>query len=387
MFYFLSKSVIQYGRHTAAVSPTYKHFSFQLSPSIITLRFFISTLENPNKHSFAASYLIRKFGFSPESALSASKHLNFTTTEKPDSVIHIFKHYGFSQVQTLKLVKKYPRVLSCNPEKTLLPKLEFFHSKGMSNNDIARILCTYPHILVRSLENCITLNFNFLGNLLQSNDKTIAAAKRYSPILYHKPDRFLKPCIDILEEYGVPKKHIASLVHRWPRSVMMSPNYLRRIVEKVREMGCDPLKPQFTTAVMVMSLLSESGWERRLGVYKSWGWSEEDVHAAFIKEPWCMMTSDDKIMAVMDFLVNNMDCEPSFIVKNPYLLKPGLKTTFIPRASVVHFLLSKQLIETKPNLVTLFLCSEKMFLEKFVYRFEEAPQLLKLYGDQSNLSK
>ncbi|KAJ6759842.1 CGI-12 PROTEIN-RELATED [Salix purpurea] len=387
MFYFLTKSALQFGNHTAAVSPTHKLFSFHLSPSTITLRFFISTLENPSKLSFAASYLISKLGFSPESALSASKHLNFKTPEKPDSVIHIFKHYGFSQVQTFKLVKKYPRVLSCNPEKTLLPKLEFFHSKGVSNKDIAHILCTYPHILVRSLEKCITLNFNFLSNLLQSNDKTIAAAKRYSPILYHTADKFLKPCVDILEEYRVPKKHIASLVHRWPRSVMMSPNHLRRIVEEVREMGCDPLKPQFTTAVMVMSLLSESGWERRLGLYKSWGWSEDDVLAAFIKEPWCMMTSDDKIMAVMDFLVNNMDCEPSFIAKKPYLLKPGLKTTFIPRASVVHFLLSERLIEKKPNLVTLFLCSEKKFLEKFVYRFEEAPQLLKLYGDQSYLSK
>jgi mTERF domain-containing protein len=325
--------------------------------------------------------------FSPESALSASKHLSFKTPDNPDSVIRMFQHYGLSQDQIFKLVKKYPRVLSCKPEKTLLPKLKFFHSKGMSGNDIAHILCAHPCILNRSLENQIILNFNFLGNLLQSNEKTIAAVKRYSPILYHKIDTYLKPCIDILEEYGVPKRHIATLVHRSPRSVMMSPNHLRSIAETVREMGCDPLKPHFATAVMVMGLLSKSGWERRLGVYKSWGWSEEDVLAAFIKEPWCMMTSDDKIMAVMDFLVNNMDCEPSFIVKNPYLLKPGLKTTFIPRASVVHFLLSKQLIETKPNLVTLFLCSEKMFLEKFVYRFEEAPQLLKLYGDQSNLSK
>ncbi|KAG5229758.1 Toc64 family protein [Salix suchowensis] len=86
-----------------------------------------------------------------------------------------------------------------------------------------------------------------------------------------------------------------------------------------------------------MRLLRESGWERRLGLYKSWGWSEDDVLAAFIKEPWCMMTSDDKIMAVMDFLVNNMDCEPSFIAKNPYLMKPGLKTTFIQELQLFTF--------------------------------------------------
>ncbi|KAG5229760.1 transcription termination factor MTERF [Salix suchowensis] len=355
MFHFLCKSILHHGRYAAALSSAHRLFSFQHSPSIITLRFFISTLENPNKQSFAASYLIIKFGLSPESALSASKHLNFKTPDNPDLVIHMFQHYGLSQEQIFKLVKKFPRVLSCKPEKTLLPKLKFFHSKGMSGNDIAHILCAHPCILNRSLENQIILNFNFLVSLLESNDRTITAVRRYSPILYHKTDIYLKPCVDILEEY------VLKIIHIYVYCSLLF--------------------------LMVMGLLSKSGWERRLGVYKSWGWSEEDVLAAFIKEPWCMMTSDDKIMAVMDFLVNNMDCEPSFIAKKPYLLKPGLKTTFIPRASVVHFLLSERLIEKKPNLVTLFLCSEKMFLEKFVYRFEEAPQLLKLYNEKLNLSK
>ncbi|CAK7349585.1 unnamed protein product [Dovyalis caffra] len=385
MFSFLCKSVLHYRRDTATLSPTHKLFSFQHSPSIVTLRFFISTFENPNKQSFAASYLISRFGFSPESAFSSSKRLKFKTLDKPDSVIHMFENYGLSQDQILKLVKKYPRVLSFRSEKTLFPKLEFFHSKGMSGNDIAHIFCAYPHLLDRSLENQITPNFNFLANLLQSNNKTIATAKRYSPILYHKADTYLKPCIKILEEYGVPKMHIASLVYRSPRSVMMSPNHFRRIVERVREIGCDPFKSNFTVAVLVMSQLSKSGWERRLRVYKSWGWSEEDIRAAFIKEPWCMMTSDDKIMAVMDFFVNNMDCDPSFIAKKPYLLKPGLKTRMIPRASVVQFLLSKQLIKRKPNLVTLFFSSEKLFLKKFVNCFDEAPQLLEIYEKRNQI--
>jgi mTERF domain-containing protein len=65
----------------------------------------------------------------------------------------------------------------------------------------------------------------------------------------------------------------------------------------------------------------------------------------------------------------------------------SLEKRLIPRALVLHFLLRNKLIDKKPNLNTLFVYSEKLFLEKFVNCFDEAPQLLKLYRDQSDLAK
>ncbi|CAK7349586.1 unnamed protein product [Dovyalis caffra] len=299
----------------------------------------------------------------------------------------MFKCYGCTEAEILKLVKKHPRMLSLNLEKNLIPKLEFFRSKGMSGADIAEIVCVIPLLLGRSLENHITPNFELLADLLQSNDKAITVVKRNPRMLFHDCEKYLKPYINILQDNGVPEPHIVSLIYSWPRFVNVHLNHFRNSVEMVREMGFSASERAFTLAVLISSQLNKSGWERKVGIYKSWGFSEEEILAAFRKEPWFMMTSENKIMEVMDYLVNKLDCNPSFIAKNPTLVLRSLKKTIRPRAEVVQYLLSKQLIEKKPSLVSLFVLSEKLFLEKFVYRFLEAPQLLKLYKEKLNISK
>ncbi|KAK9933757.1 hypothetical protein M0R45_020933 [Rubus argutus] len=79
--------------------------------------------------SFTVSYLITSCGLSPELALSLSqKSVHLKNREKPDSVIKLLKSYGFNDTYISQLVRKRPNVLGANPEKTLLPKLEFFSS-------------------------------------------------------------------------------------------------------------------------------------------------------------------------------------------------------------------------------------------------------------------
>ncbi|KAJ6977032.1 hypothetical protein NC653_029037 [Populus alba x Populus x berolinensis] len=326
MSYCFCKTILHHhGIHYLRLSPT--HFIEANSHQLFLLPVTrcISSSANPNQHSFAASYLIKKCGFSPESALSASKHLKFETPEKPDSVIDTFRRYGFPEDKIFKLVKKFP--------------------------------------------------------------KAIAVAKTYPFIIYHRPESYLQPYVSILRENGIPKSHIASLIYKWPRTVRVCPIRFRNTVETVKEMGFDPSKLVFTLAVLARSGQSKSGWEKKVGVYKRWGWSDEEILAAFKRNPWCMMSSEDKIMAGMDFLINNMGCESSYVAEHPILLLLSLEKRLIPRASVLQFLQSNKLIDEKPNLATLFKYSEKSFLHKFVDGFDEAPQLLKLYREKLNLSK
>ena len=96
----------------------------------------------------------------------------------------------------------------------------------------------------------------------------------------------------------------------------------------------------------------------------------------------------DKIMAIMDFLVNKMDMESSAIANRPDVIVHSMEKRLIPRAAVFHFLLSKGLINRKDtNLISLFKVSEKTFLQRFVNSYEEAPQLLKLYREKLGISK
>ncbi|GMP71626.1 hypothetical protein CsSME_00029961 [Camellia sinensis var. sinensis] len=85
--------------------------------------FLSSSLETtPNQHSFAVNYFINSCEFPLENAILASNYVKFETPNKPDSVLVFLENHGFTKTQISNLVRKYPPVILCDPEKTLLPK-------------------------------------------------------------------------------------------------------------------------------------------------------------------------------------------------------------------------------------------------------------------------
>ena len=237
------------------------------------------------------------------------------------------------------------------------------------------------------MKNQIIPSFVFFKNLLGTNENTITAIKRYSAILIVKLDTFVVPNVNLLRENGVPESNIRALLKQNPRVIV---SYrLKEILEKVKEIGFNPLKFRFVHAVYAMVGVNKSKWERKVKAYKRWGLSEEEILLAFRTSPHCILASEDKIMRIMDFLVNKMGLEASLIVKRPELVSNSLEKRLIPRASVIEVLLSKGLV-VKKNIYfpTMFQSSEKSFLQKFVtpYR-EKASDLLKLYKEKLDLSK
>ncbi|KAI9196034.1 hypothetical protein LWI28_020410 [Acer negundo] len=341
----------------------------------------------PNQHSFTVSYLINSCGFSQKSALSASKLVNFNSPEKPDSVIAFLKSHGFSETQISKVVRGRPRLLGASPERTLLPKFEFLYSKGFSSLELAKVSYVYPDILLRSLENHIIPTFNSLIDLFKSSETAIAVVKCSPLILNRDVETYLAPSINVLRDIGVSERNMINFLRFWSRPSKTRLSTFKNTVEAVKEMGFNPLRSNFILAVIAKGQ-GRINWESKVEIYRRWGWSEEEFLAAFRKSPLCMMASDDKIMAIMDFLVNKMDMDASAITKRPAVIVHSMEKRFIPRAAVFQFLLSKGLIKRKDtNLLTLFKLSEKAFLRKFINSYEEAPQLLKLYGEKLGISK
>ncbi|KAJ0034280.1 hypothetical protein Pint_24575 [Pistacia integerrima] len=324
---------------------------------------------------------------SSESALKASKRVQFDTPEKPDLVVNFFKSNGFSESQILDLIRKNPKLLLCNPEKTLLPKLEFFHSKGVSSPVLAKLLCRDPNILQASLKNQIIPSFHYLSNLLQSSEKAITTVKHSPRILYRDLQKFIAPKVSYLRDNSVPESNIVRLLGNWPSVFIKYSRRFDETVDLLKKMGMDPLRSQFVQAIVVMSTMSKSEWDKKVDVYKRLHWSEEEILAAFQKHPWCMMTSEDKIMAVMDIFVNKMGWEPSAIAQRPILLSLSLEKRIIPRAAVVQFLSSKGLLKTSFISLTPYNMCEKTFLQKFVNCYDEGPQLKKLYKEKLDLSR
>ncbi|KAK6254535.1 hypothetical protein SCA6_015840 [Theobroma cacao] len=351
----------------------------------LRVRCISNTCSDPSQ-SFAFSYLIDKFGFSQKSALAASKYLLFKTPDKPDSVIAFLEKHGFSKTQIQQIVKVRPPVLYCNVENNILPKLEFFRSKGVSSPDLIKLLSCNPRILCRSLENQIIPCFNYLSNLLQSDDKAVKALKRYPYLVSCNFDAYMLPNINTLLDNGVPESNIRAMFLHHPRSFVMIPDRFKEIVKEVKEMGFDPMLMKFIGAVIMFRKMSKSTLERKFDVYNKWGWSEQESWDAFCKNPYCMEASEEKIMAIMDFLVNKMGFQSLLIADQPNVLGRSLKKRIVPRGLFAQDLLSKGLIK-KLTLSGLFDTSEKVFLQRFIIRYEDvAPQLLKLYKEKMDLA-
>ncbi|KAF5752216.1 hypothetical protein HS088_TW01G00124 [Tripterygium wilfordii] len=378
MFNVLHKTFL-HGRHTITASSTHKLLFFLNPSSLISLKFITSAA---NQHSFGVSYLINSCGLSPESALKASKYVRFESPEKPDSVIAFLNNHGFSKTQISEVVNKFPKLLASDPEKTLLPKFEFCDSKGVSRPLLVKLICFHPSILHRSLENQWIPSFEILNDVLKSNEKTILTIIRYPGVLAHGPKTYLRPNINVLKENGVPESNIATILYHHPRVFFSKPDRFRESVEEVKRMGLKPPIFAFVMALSTLRGMSKMAWKKKINVYKRWDWSEEAILMAFRRFPLFMTVSEDKIMGMMNYFVNVVGVESSFVSRRPELLGYSLNKRIVPRSSVAMVLLSKGLVKAS-SLSRLFGSSEKVFLEKYVYRYpEEAPQLLKLYTDK-----
>ncbi|KAK7331343.1 hypothetical protein VNO77_25565 [Canavalia gladiata] len=185
----------------------------------------------------------------------------------------------------------------------------------------------------------------------------------------------------VLLENGVPESKVAMVLRSWASVLVADPPLFKNAVEEVKELRFHPNKTTFVIAVCA-KLSRNSLWERKIYLYKKWGWSEKIVVSAFKKHPWCMLASEDKIEAMMEFFVNRLGWESMVLAKYPALILMSLEKRVIPRAFVLKFLRSKGLIKDGNSAVP-FLVSENKFVKKYVNFFEEeASQLLKLYEEK-----
>lgn len=339
-----------------------------------------------NKRSFTVSYLINSCGLSPDSALSISKKVYFGTPEKPDSVIRLLKNHGFSQTQCRTLIKKRPRFLLSNADNCLLPKFEFFYSKGFTSPDLARIFSTNPLILMRSLDACIIPNFNFVKDILKiCDDKKVALAfKPFEAVFHMTLQSVLAPNLQLLYEYGVPESIVFSAIIRHSRSLTTEHVKFKAVVEKVKNMGFDPSKFSFVDAVQSFLGMSKSLWERKISLYKEWGWSDEEIWSAFRKSPCSMLVSERKLKALVDLYSNEMGWKYQHFVIRPRLLNSSLEKRLIPRCFVLKYLMSTGLIKEDSNITLALELTENKFLQKFVNPYND-PLLLKLYDVKRGL--
>ncbi|KAL7190541.1 hypothetical protein ACSBR2_022760 [Camellia fascicularis] len=167
-----------------------------------------------------------------EKVHSASNYVKFETPNKPDFVLAFLENHGFSKTQISNLARKYPPVILCDLEKTLLTKFWFFKSKSVSSTDVAKILSLAPAVLKRSMENQIIPPFNFFKSFVQSEEETIPAIKRNADLLLVDLQACALPNVKILREANVPDAKILFMLKFKAGAFNSTSDRFRKIVNK-----------------------------------------------------------------------------------------------------------------------------------------------------------
>ncbi|KAF8395567.1 hypothetical protein HHK36_019517 [Tetracentron sinense] len=340
-----------------------------------------STIQEP---SLTVDYLVNSCGLSPESALKAAQQINIKTTSKPDSVLKLFRNYGFTNTHIAKLITKFPQLLLADPNKNLKPKIEFFRNNGVSDPILAKFLSANPKILRRSLENQIIPSFNIVKSFLHTDENIAFALERTTWIL-HSIQKSIGPNVAILRSHGVPESMIFKIIITRPRLLSLETDHFSRFVTKIVQMGFDPLSLMFVYGLRTLLGMKKSTWEAKLKVYKSFGWSEDEILSMFRKQPVCMAPAEEKISKRLDFFMNKLNLTPAYISKYPTTLVLSLEKRTMPRCSVFDVLVSKGLMK-KGSMGKALIVTEDVFLKNYVVRYQEdLPQLLKLEVLHSSL--
>ncbi|XP_016652495.1 PREDICTED: uncharacterized protein LOC107880139 [Prunus mume] len=315
-----------------------KPSNFSLQNQLLC-RHFTSEI-SANQHNFTVTYLINSCGLSPKAAISASKKVELQTPERADSVLALVRNHGLSEAQLSKFVRLHPEVLLADPEQTLLPKL-------------------------RSLI---------------PEKKVVSVLKNSSWFFFEGHSKNVVPNIGLLRQLGMPQSCIYLLLAHYINVLMVKHERFGVVVGKVKEMGFNLEKATSVSALRVLCGRHKSVWNRSWELYRSWGWSDDDILSAFRRYPQCMIHSEKKVMEVMDLLVNNMGWPSRKIAQYPVVLSLSLKRRLIPRCSVVKVLFLKGVMDENLHLGSVLLPVEKHFLEKFVTAYlKEIPQLLNVY--------
>ncbi|XP_038691087.1 uncharacterized protein LOC119989555 [Tripterygium wilfordii] len=335
----------------------------------------------PSPLPFTVQCLVNSCGFPMETALSVSQKIQLSEKkpQKPKSVVSFLKSQGFDDTQIVKLVEKQPGILRCEVDSNLKPKFEFLAKKGFTG---APLLYAVAGLRERALNSQLDPLFEYLRSLLGNNEDVVSAIMRYPLLLTVNVKVKLQSNVDLLINEGVPISGIRKLIILKPRVLIMSKNDTTiSAVKTVKNMGLDVRGPMFMYAFRVVVSLSEETLKKKVDVFKSLGWTEEQILSAFKRYPSCFAASEDRIRNTVDFCVNTMKLKPEALIADPIILTLGIDTRLRPRNYVFKVLQSKNLIKLNTKIEWFLKLSEKNVMEKYILPHnDQIPNLLEMYS-------
>nr|GMD76008.1 transcription termination factor MTERF5, chloroplastic-like [Ipomoea batatas] len=371
-------------RYFSRRSPLHFYPCKPTHPSLFSIFFsghaHTKALENPVLYN----YLITNFNYPKSKALTISTRMPWIKTlEKPESVVHFFKSIGFSDAHIQSLMRDVPQLLSADIEKTLKPKIKLFQDLGISGPDMGNFMCKKAHLLTRSLDNVIRPCIDVLKDILRNdidNRHLFLVMQRCLWIVMRSPEVRLLPNVEYLRSCGIVGTQLATLLRRQPRLFIIPLPKLKDLVSKVLDLGFLTDSRMLAHGLHSFSSVSGGTFRKKLGIFRSYGFSEKECLGMIRRSPTLLRTSEEKLKLGIEFFLNIIEAEKSVLLCRPSLLMFSMEERVLPRYQVLNLINSKMLLKKELSFVQALFLSEADFVEKYIARFPEvAEELLMAY--------
>ncbi|XP_024970254.1 transcription termination factor MTERF4, chloroplastic-like [Cynara cardunculus var. scolymus] len=300
-------------------------------------------------------YLITTLGFSKESAISSSSKIK-------------------------DLVSWIPKVLLYRANETLEPKIRVFLELGLSVPDLISLLKRNPNLFELGLHSRIVPTIDYLKTLLGSNERVVETINRSRWLFSTSVAlKMFSANVMLLQSYGFSNEKIGKFVHKNARHFTQAPEWLTSKLNWIEgKQGISRDSNEFFRCFHAIASSSISAMDKKMEIYKSFGFSENELTLLFKNQPYCFALSEDTIRDKLSFFMNELGYTSSYLVTCPSLFSLSLEKRVKPRNEVLKILKERMLAESK-SLITLVNYPELRFLG-FLRSFEdEIPSLYETY--------
>lgn len=286
---------------------------------------------------------------------------------------------GLTEEEVTKCFRHYKPLLSVKSTQNMEETLELLHCCGLTTSAQFRSVVLYNPMILCLRCDSLKPKFSFLRTVIKEEDISKIVV-RDARILNVSEDK-LKSRASLFLRSGFDGKTLAHLLARRPRLLMISEEKIMWVFKQAENLGFKKGSKSFSAALYAISGLGRETLERKLQSWSGLGFSEKQISKLVRLQPQLLKLSEEKLKRNADFMVNSMGFSLDDLVKYPALFLFSLEKRIIPRYKVVNALKSMQVQEFKREiyLPTIFYCTEKVFLDKYVNNHPESSILLDIY--------
>lgn len=330
--------------------------------------------------SLTVHFLRHSCGLQDADAAKAAERVHLRSTKNARAVLALLRDtLGLPPASVARLVAAYPAVLS---SVKLGAKLNFYlRELGLSSAELRRFILASPNrFLTAGLHTRLRPNHILLRDLLGTDKNVLAAVKQSMELIYDNLEIVLLPKLQVLRDYGVTEEVLIKLVTTHPKAIVHRSTRFDEGLAAMKDLGVSPNSGIFPHAFGVFAKMYQSKWDRRMENYVSLGWTKEQVTRAFVRHPYCMTVSEDKVKKCIQFIAEKLGWNPDNLSSCPTILSFSHEKRLLPRYKVLGILVSRGVLK-KGIRISHLTISEKQFEEKYVDRYQEdIPQVLEAYG-------